>query len=194
MVMTLRERLYRFRSFWIFPIVAFVLLHFSLRVEAKRSAGELFVLFLSGVLAWTLLEYGLHRFVFHVQIPLRNPRLRELVNTSHLSHHASPRDPTKVLVQPLYGLVISAMLYGLIYAAVRSPLSATVVMIGIWTGFLYYEAVHYRVHFSLSPSGLIARQRRSHFFHHFTNNKRCFGVTSPLWDYVFGTTFSERTS
>jgi sterol desaturase/sphingolipid hydroxylase (fatty acid hydroxylase superfamily) len=194
MVMTLRERLYRFRSFWIFPIVAFVLLHFSLRVEAKRSAGELFVLFLSGVLAWTLLEYGLHRFVFHVQIPLRNPRLRELVNASHLSHHASPRDPTKVLVQPLYGLVISAMLYGLIYAAVRSPLSATVVMIGIWTGFLYYEAVHYRVHFSLSPSGLIARQRRSHFFHHFTNNKRCFGVTSPLWDYVFGTTFSERTS
>jgi sterol desaturase/sphingolipid hydroxylase (fatty acid hydroxylase superfamily) len=192
--MTLKERLYRFRSFWIFPIVAFVLLHFSLRVEAKRSAGELFVLFLSGVLAWTLLEYGLHRFVFHVQIPLRNPRLRELVNASHLSHHASPRDPTKVLVQPLYGLVISAMLYGLIYAAVRSPLSATVVMIGIWTGFLYYEAVHYRVHFSLSPSGLIARQRRSHFFHHFTNNKRCFGVTSPLWDYVFGTTFSERTS
>jgi sterol desaturase/sphingolipid hydroxylase (fatty acid hydroxylase superfamily) len=194
MVMNLKERLYRFRSFWIFPIVAFVLLHFSLRVEAKRSAGELFVLFLSGVLAWTLLEYGLHRFVFHVQIPLRNPRLRELVNASHLSHHASPRDPTKVLVQPLYGLVISAMLYGLIYAAVRSPLSATVVMIGIWTGFLYYEAVHYRVHFSLSPSGLIARQRRSHFFHHFTNNKRCFGVTSPLWDYVFGTTFSERTS
>jgi 4-hydroxysphinganine ceramide fatty acyl 2-hydroxylase len=192
--MNLKERLYRFRSFWIFPIVAWVLLHFSLRVEAKRSAGELFLLFLSGVLAWTLLEYGLHRFVFHVQIPLRNPRLRELVNASHLSHHASPRDPTKVLVQPLYGLVISAMLYGLIYAAVRSPLSATVVMIGIWTGFLYYEAVHYRVHFSLSPSGLIARQRRSHFFHHFTNNKRCFGVTSPLWDYVFGTTFSERTS
>jgi sterol desaturase/sphingolipid hydroxylase (fatty acid hydroxylase superfamily) len=194
MVMTLKERLYRFRSFWIFPIVASVLVHFSLRVEAKRSAGELFLLFLSGVLAWTLLEYGLHRFVFHVQIPLRNLRLRELVNASHLSHHASPRDPNKVLVQPLYGLVISAVLYGLIYAAFRSPLSATIIMTGIWTGFLYYEAVHYRVHFSLSPSGLIARQRRTHFYHHFTNNKRCFGVTSPLWDYVFGTTLSERTS
>jgi 4-hydroxysphinganine ceramide fatty acyl 2-hydroxylase len=191
--MTMKERLYRFRSFWIFPIIAIVLLQFSLRVEAKRSAGELFLLFLSGVLTWTLLEYVLHRFVFHVQIPLRNPRLRELVNASHLSHHASPRDPNKVLVQPLYGLVISAILYGLIFAALRSPLSATLVVIGIWTGFLYYEAVHYRVHFSLSPSGLIARQRRSHFYHHFTNNKRCFGVTSPLWDYVFGTTLSERT-
>ena len=122
MVMSLKERLYRFRSFWIFPIVSFVLLHFSLRVEAKRSAGELFLLFLSGVLAWTLLEYGLHRFVFHVQIPLKNPRLRDLVNASHLSHHASPRDPKKVLVQPLYGFVISGILYGLIYAAFRNPL------------------------------------------------------------------------
>src|SRR5215469_15986626 len=111
MVMTMNERLYRFRSFWIFPIVAFVLLHFSLRVEAKRSAGELLLLFLSGVLLWTLLEYGLHRFVFHVQVPLRNPRLRELVNGSHLLHHASPRDPTKVLVKPLFGLVVSAILY-----------------------------------------------------------------------------------
>ncbi len=152
------------------------------------------LLFLSGIFVWTLLEYGLHRFVFHVQIPLRNLRLRDLVNASHLSHHAAPRDPTKVLVQPVYGLVISAILYGLIYAVLRSPLSTTIIMIGIWTGFLYYEAVHYRVHFSLSPSGLIARQRRTHFYHHFTNNKRCFGVTSPLWDYVFGTTLSERTS
>jgi sterol desaturase/sphingolipid hydroxylase (fatty acid hydroxylase superfamily) len=191
MIMTLKERLYRFRSFWIFPVIAFLLLHFSMRVEAKRSTGELLILFLSGVFAWTLLEYGLHRFVFHLQIPLRNPHLRELVNASHLSHHASPRDPTKVLVRPVYGLVISSILYGLIYAALRNPFSAAVLMTGIWSGFLYYEAVHYRVHFSLSPSGLIARQRRSHFYHHFTNNKRCFGVTSPLWDYVFGTISSE---
>ena len=35
-------------------------------------------------------------------------------------------------------------------------------------------------------------KRRTHFYHHFTNNKRCFGVTSPLWDYVFGTTASRR--
>jgi len=85
--------------------------------------------------------------------------------------------------------VISAVLYGLIYMVSRNLVSAAALLTGIWSGFLYYEAVHYRVHFSLSPSGLIARQRRSHFYHHFTNNKRCFGVTSPLWDYVFGTNF-----
>jgi sterol desaturase/sphingolipid hydroxylase (fatty acid hydroxylase superfamily) len=190
--MTLKERLYRFRSFWIFPLIALLLLYFSLRGESKRSLGGVLAFFAAGLLIWTLLEYGLHRFVFHVQVPIRNPRLRDLVNASHMSHHASPRDPEKVLVHPGYGLVISAVIYAVIFAICRSALSTAAMMAGIWAGFLYYEAVHYRVHFSLSPSGLIARQRRSHFYHHFTNNKRCFGVTSPLWDYVFGTTLLDK--
>ena len=187
--MSFRERLYRFRSFWIFPVLAALLLYVTLRVQDTALSPYLW-LFPLGVLLWTLLEYVLHRFIFHIQIPLKNPHLRDFVNSSHLLHHAAPRDPEKVLVHPAYGLVISAMLYGLLYAVFRDSAAAAVTLTGIWAGFLYYEAVHYRVHFSLAPSGLIGRQRRAHFHHHFTNNKRCFGVTSPLWDYVFGTYFA----
>jgi sterol desaturase/sphingolipid hydroxylase (fatty acid hydroxylase superfamily) len=156
-----------------------------------------------GLLLWTLLEYALHRFAFHIQGPIRNPKLREFVNASHLGHHAAPRDPTKVLVHTSFGFIISAVLFGLIYAVAGNAFSAVTILSGIWTGFLYYEAVHYRVHFSLSASGVVAWQRRAHFYHHFTNNKKCFGVTSPFWDFVFGTrrpewerrsTSSERAS
>ena len=185
MVMRMKERLIRFRSFWIFPLLALPLLYFTGRDAHGR---DLFWLMPAGILIWTLLEYALHRFVFHIQIPVPNPRLHEIVNASHLSHHASPRDPDKILVHPWYGLVISLILYGLLFAIVRNAFFTSGIMTGIWIGFLYYEAVHYRVHCSLSPSGFIARQRRGHFYHHFTNNKRCFGVTSPLWDYVFRTT------
>lgn len=185
--MSLRERLVRFRSFWIFPLVGFFLLYLTSRGEPNSRLNDLFWLIPIGIFSWTLLEYGLHRFVFHVLMPLRNPRLREIVNASHLAHHASPRDPNKVLVRPLYGLAVSAILYTLLVAAFGNMSSAAGVMVGIWVGFLYYETVHYRVHFSLSVSGFIARQRRAHFYHHFTNNKRCFGVTSPLWDHVFRT-------
>src|SRR5437870_12727920 len=183
--MKLSERLVRFRSFWIFPLLALLLLYFAGRDAHGR---DLFWLMPAGILIWTLLEYALHRFVFHIQIPVPNPRLREMVNASHLSHHAAPRDPDKILVHPWYGLVISLILYGLLFAIFRNAFFTSGIMTGIWIGFLYYEAVHYRVHCSLSPSGFIARQRRGHFYHHFTNNKRCFGVTSPLWDYVFRTT------
>jgi 4-hydroxysphinganine ceramide fatty acyl 2-hydroxylase len=191
--MTLKERLYRFRSFWIFPPIALALLVITSRAEPQTGPGRLLWLFPIGVLIWTLLEYGLHRFVFHIQVPLRNPFLREVVNGSHLGHHASPRDPNKVLVRPVYGFAISVILYGLLYALTRSLFSAMGIMAGIWAGFLYYEAVHYRVHFALSGSGFIARQRRMHFHHHFTNNKRCFGVTSALWDHVFGTALDRPT-
>ena len=186
--MSLRERLYRFRCFWIFPFIAFVLLYFARRAEPERPIGQTFVFFAVGVFLWTLLEYVLHRFLFHIQLPIKNPRTREIVNGSHLLHHVSPRDRNKILVHPVYGLVISALLYGFLYAVIWNAASAVVVLTGVWAGFLYYEAVHYRVHFSLSGSGFIARQRRTHFYHHFTNNKKCFGVTTPLWDYVFGTT------
>jgi sterol desaturase/sphingolipid hydroxylase (fatty acid hydroxylase superfamily) len=187
MAMSMKERLIRFRSFWIFPILGGLLLYFTSRHEPAGRFNDLFGLVPAGILIWTILEYGLHRFAFHIQIPVRNSLLRDIVNGSHMQHHAAPRDPNKVLVHPLYGIVISSILYGLLFAVLRNGFSTAGIMVGIWMGFLYYEAVHYRVHFSLSGSGFVARQRRAHFYHHFTNNKRCFGVTSPLWDYVFGT-------
>jgi 4-hydroxysphinganine ceramide fatty acyl 2-hydroxylase len=190
--MSFKEELYRFRSFLIFPVIAFVLLWVSMDAEPSRRPSELLWILPIGILTWTLLEYCLHRFIFHIQVPLRDPRLREIVNASHLAHHASPRDRGKVLVRPGYGLVVSSILYGLIYLLTRSVFLTSGLVAGVWAGFLYYEAVHYRVHFSLSGSGFIARQRRTHFYHHFTNNKRCFGVTSPLWDYVFGTTLPRE--
>lgn len=186
--MSFRERLYRFRSFWIFPSLSAILLYISSRSQPQLSRIHGLLLFGTGVFIWSFLEYVLHRFLFHVQIPIRNRRWREIINGSHLLHHASPRDRNKILVHPLYGLVVSTLLYGILYAVCRDAVSAVVVMTGIWGGFLYYEAVHYRVHFTLSNSGFVAAQRRTHFYHHFTNNKRCFGVTTPLWDYVFGTT------
>jgi sterol desaturase/sphingolipid hydroxylase (fatty acid hydroxylase superfamily) len=185
--MSMKERLFRFRSFGIFPVLGVILLYLSSRHDGVSRLRDLLWLLPIGIFLWTLLEYVLHRFAFHIQIPIRNPILRELVNGSHTLHHASPRDPTKVLVHPTYGIVVSSLLYGLLFFVLRDGFSAAGILVGIWMGFLYYEAVHYRVHFSLSGSGLVAHQRRTHFYHHFTNNKRCFGVTSPLWDYVFGT-------
>lgn len=185
--MRLRKRLVRFRSFWIFPLLAILLIVVTSRVEPEREYHDLLWLLPLGVLAWTLLEYGLHRYVFHIRFVIRNAKVREFVNASHLSHHGAPRNPDKLLVRPVYGLAMSALLFAFFYFLSGSVFSTAGTLAGIWAGFLYYEAVHYRVHLTTAPSGFIARQRRAHFYHHFTNPERCFGVTSPLWDYVFKT-------
>ena len=185
--MSLKERLVRFRSFWLFPLLAVVLLYVSFRLEPQSRPGALLWLIPLGALMWSLLEYGLHRFVFHIRFEVRNPKLKEIVNASHLSHHSAPRDPRKLLVRTPYALAVSGLLFALLYIASGSVYSTVGVLAGIWGGFLYYESVHYRVHLTSSASGLLAWQRRAHFYHHFTNNERCFGVTSRLWDHVLRT-------
>lgn len=190
--MSVKQSLVRFRSFWMFPLLAVFLIYFTFRIERERPYSDLLWLFPVGVFAWTLLEYGLHRFVFHIPVAIRNQHLRDVVNGSHTGHHVDPRDRNKLLVHTWYGLTVSTILFAALFGITGSLTSTAGVIAGIWAGFLYYEAVHYRVHFNLSSSPLITWQRKAHFYHHFTNNKRCFGVTSPFWDYVFKTALPRQ--
>src|SRR4051794_18026880 len=129
----------RFCSFWMFPLVAILLIYLLGMIEPERHPGELFWLFLFGIFLWTLLEYGLHRFLFHIDFEFRNRRLAEFLNSSHLNHHTAPRDPDKLLVKPAFGLTVSTILFGLAYVASGSFFYASGIMAGIWVGFLYYE-------------------------------------------------------
>lgn len=190
--MGLGERFVRFRSFWIYPALAIMLLTLAQRWEPQNSAQYFASLFTLGIGLWTLLEYGLHRFLFHIHV--RNRVLQEVLSEPHHRHHAAPRDPDQILVHPAFGLTVSVILYAILYFICRTLFAPTAILTGIWTGFLYYELVHYRVHLSLSGSAVLQNQRRAHFYHHFSDARRNFGVTSPLWDYVFRTRFTHTSS
>lgn len=146
-----------------------------------RIWGSAFVL---GLFFWTLLEYGLHRFVFH--------RFRGIIGSFHLEHHAAPRDRRYLFVRPPYAVAASVLLIALIWAVTRSFAQTTGLISGIWTGYAYYESVHFRVHFTASEGRWISAQRKRHFHHHFQDARRSFGVTTPLWDYVFGTRQAQK--
>ena len=138
--------------------------------------------FLLGIVLWTLLEYLLHRFVFH--------RFRGIVGSFHHEHHGTPRNLQYLFVRPVFSIGVSVIMVGAIWALTGSIVQTLQFMAGIWLGYAYYESVHYRVHFSPADGGWIGRQRRAHFRHHFYNSRKNFGVTTPLWDYVFRTTSS----
>jgi len=187
--MGMKERMVRFRSFWMFPFFSVMLLILTYRDGAYSIygfAGDVAI----GLVFWTLLEYFFHRFLLHAEI--RNATLREWISASHIRHHGAPRDPNQILVLPTFALVISGVLSGVLLVVTRDLFASAAILTGIWMGFLYYEAVHYRVHMSLTNSPILQQQRRAHFYHHFSNSEECFGVTSPVWDYVFGTTRKQR--
>ena len=173
----------RFCSFWIYPSLAALLLLLSL--QQKPPWGQLLWLIPLGGFIWSLLEYLLHRFFFH-WVP-HHRKIKRIVQSLHFSHHGDPRNPDKILVRPLYSLPVSALFLGGFYAVTGSFFAASALLTGIWLGFLYYELVHYRLHLSKVSDGLLQVQRQGHFYHHFVDPNHCFGVTSPLWDRIFGT-------
>ncbi len=175
----------RFASFWAYPLLAALLLVLAGGNSSARSGFELAGCALGGLLLWTFLEYCLHRYLFH-WIP-RNRKMRRFLATLHLRHHGDPRNRDGILVRPRYSVPVSAVVFGALWLAGGDFAAAVWTMTGVWVGFLYYELVHYRVHLSKRGGGLLGFQRRGHFYHHFVDDDYCFGVTSPLWDFIFRT-------
>lgn len=181
----------RFFSFWFYPVAAALLFWLAGREHLLPSWPVLLLELGLGLLGWTLLEYLLHRFLFHGS-PGMGP-LANLRRKIHLHHHRDPRDPDRLLVRPLYSLPLSALLGVGLWQLLDFP-SAVALLSGLWLGFLYYESVHYRIHRSAAAGPWLRHQRRNHFHHHFVDDSRCFGVTSPLWDLVFRTGPSRSSS
>src|SRR5262245_54288272 len=131
---SMKERLIRFRSFWIFPLLSAALLWSTVPENRAGLGGSLLWSWAAGLILWTILEYFFHRVLLHARIA--SPTLRALLNEQHTEHHAAPRDPSKILVKPLFGVLMSTAIYGLLFWITGSAFRSAGVTTGIWTGFL----------------------------------------------------------
>jgi sterol desaturase/sphingolipid hydroxylase (fatty acid hydroxylase superfamily) len=64
---------------------------------------------------------------------------------------------------------------------------------GFIVGYSLYLGVHYMVHAYAPPKNFFRVLWVNHSLHHYKNGKMVFGVSSPLWDYIYGT-MSKNTS
>lgn len=86
---------------------------------STTSPLALFLTFLSGMFTFSLLEYILHRFVFHSEKWLPNNRIiRYLHYTLHGIHHMLPSDPDRLVYPP----ILFAITYALLEIFVFQPL------------------------------------------------------------------------
>lgn len=181
---TPRGRLYHgwlcTRPFWVFVPVIVVLVAWA---ASAAGPGFAVLLLLAGLFAWTLLEWGLHRLA-HVR-----PRvewLRRFVDNAHLRHHREPHNLAGSIILLRASIPLALLLYALAWACFRDPPVAAGFHAGLLAGYLWYELVHLGTHTTWRLPGL-RYLRRYHQLHHHQNWNRSFGVTSPLWDWVFGT-------
>lgn len=168
---------------FIYLPVLIATLHYSLSV-LKLSTAWIVGGALIGLLIWTLFEYMLHRFVFHFEP--KSPWGQKLHYLFHGIHHDFPSEADRLVMPPTGSLPIATLVFSLHY--LLGGWMSLPFFFGFLVGYLYYEFVHYSVHHKKKILlGWTEDQRRNHLLHHFKDHTNRFGVTSPLWDYIFGT-------
>jgi sterol desaturase/sphingolipid hydroxylase (fatty acid hydroxylase superfamily) len=163
------------------PIAAGALLWNAM---AGAAAWTFFVLPAAGLLLWTLMEYVIHSIGFHW--PTKSPRWLA-VQASHGSHHEEPTDPMRIVAQLTTSLPVALVVFAALSLAFWDMKPAALVMVGVMAGYLAYEIVHYRIHLGRKTFWLPRALVRHHLYHHHKDQTRCYGVTTPLWDWVFRT-------
>ncbi len=147
------------------------------------SAWQLALLSVAGVGIWTLTEYWLHRLVFHWEPD--NAFGRRMHFVIHGIHHDHPNDKMRLVMPPSVAIPLAALFFlafRLIFGDAGFPIFG-----GFILGYLAYDYTHYYVHHFVPRSDLGKRLREQHMRHHFQDHRYGYGVSSPLWDVVFGT-------
>ena len=118
--------------------------------------------FAGGWLAWSLLEYLMHRFLFH--FPARGRVGAAIMLMVHHHHHAAPKDPGRLVATLWQSGSVLLLLWGL--GAALAPHLAGAALAGAITGYLAYEAVHYLAHHGAPQSRVLRAFARHHLRHH----------------------------
>ena len=178
-----RVRPWQVMAVWM-PVLAWFLTA-ALRHPALSPAGAGLGV-LGGLAFWTLLEYVLHRWVFHFRPDPRSELQRDVSFLIHGVHHDWPYDPDRLVMPPVVAVVI-ALAIGFPMRAALGPTWFAPAFAGLLAGYLWYDLTHYATHHLKPRTALGEMQRRNHMVHHFKHPDQLYGVTTPLWDFVFGT-------
>ncbi len=151
--------------------------------ETAVAGWILATLFFVGFLGFTWVEYMAHRFVYHMEPDAKWKE--ELTYKFHGVHHDYPKDKTRLALPPW----VSGIIAGVLYLALNFAIGDYVygLLPGILVGYASYLGVHYTIHAFRPPNNIFKALWVNHGIHHYKHNDKAFGVSSPLWDYVYGT-------
>ena len=143
-----------------------------------------------GALAWTLLEYLLHRFIFHFEPSPDSEIQKEASWLIHGIHHDYPWDRDRLVMPP----TVTALITVALWYALRPLLGHLehAFFAGIVGGYIWYDLTHYYLHHATPTTAAGKWLRKYHLVHHFQTPGVRYGITTPLWDHVFRTYPRDR--
>jgi sterol desaturase/sphingolipid hydroxylase (fatty acid hydroxylase superfamily) len=149
------------------------------------STTQTALLLTFGVFSWSAMEYVLHRFIFHYNAKSRLGR--QLIYHAHLSHHENPQATNRIFASLYLSVPVAAAYWFVAWILTSSTAAASYLFIGMTAGYFCYEWLHFQCHHGRSRLGLLRYLKKYHLQHHYKTPEQRFGVTSPLFDVLFGT-------
>lgn len=174
--------------FWIPVIIYFI---YKSYVPGGMAAGSIVLYFIFGLAFWTLAEYVLHRWIFHFH-PTSDFGKR-IAFIFHGVHHDYPKDRLR-LVMPLSASIPMATIIYFIFYIFFSEYVLASFFAGFLFGYLIYDECHYAMHHANFKSGIFKRIKDHHMLHHYSDPEKGFGVSSSIWDVIFGSGFKKKES
>jgi len=137
-----------------------------------------------GYLIWSLTEYVLHRWVFHAFE--NDPKRARIHFLLHGVHHEYPTDKDRLVMPLLNSVPVGWGIFGLMYLAM-GVVHAEPTFAGFAIGYLSYDGIHFWLHRYNQKSRIGKWMKHHHMRHHYMDHSGGFGVSNPLWDFVFRT-------
>ncbi|CAL8358523.1 unnamed protein product [Lota lota] len=151
------------------------------------------LLFALGWFLWSFLEYGIHRFIFHMKPPAHNYYLITIHFLLHGQHHKSPYDNSRLVFPPGLAAVVTGGLYLALHSVLPEVLGDCVFVGGL-CGYVVYDMIHYYLHYGSPKRGSYMYSMKAwHVKHHFEHQRAGFGITTTFWDHPFNTVIPDET-
>jgi len=150
-----------------------------------RPLAVILRLFVCGFLSWALVEYGLHRFVFHYSARMAPSGL--FFTAPHQSHHDHPQAVDQLFSSLRMSAPVALLYCLLTWAVLGSWQAMAYLFVGLILGYFSYEWLHYQAHHGAPRLRPLKYLRKYHLLHHHRTPEQRFGVTSPVVDYLCGT-------
>ena len=173
------------------PIIGFLLYYSNAFLNFPITA--VIITFICGMFFWSFFEYLIHRYAFH--FAAKSERATKIVYLIHGNHHEYPRDKERLFMPPVPSLILATVIFSLMYlianfAGIKEYVFAF--FPGFLIGYLIYGSMHYAIHAWNPPFKWMKPLWRNHHLHHYKEQEKGFGVSSTLWDHIFGTMFDLK--
>ncbi len=142
-----------------------------------------FLVLVLGILFFTLIEYVAHRFLYHSGKDYKDEANWQY--TVHGIHHDHPRDEGLLAMPIILAMILAAIFFLLFYFIMAEY--TYFFWPGFFLGYAVYLYIHYIVHAQKPPKNIFRYLWRHHAIHHYLYENKAYGVSSPIWDIIFGT-------